>query len=403
MKSKEVLTKSLTTLPEYNKKIRDASQTERLLALSDLYEVYIPSEMSIEIYNKLYLALFYSLQKKNSQLTVRQKYENYKDIHKQAYTGILGGSDSFTIIGVSGIGKSSAVNKAVSIISSEDVIEVEKPYTKIIPFLTVQCPFDSSVKGLLLEILRQIDFLLDSGYYQNSIRSRNTTVDTLIGSVSTIALNHIGVLIVDEIQNVANSKNGKSLVGMLTQLINNSGISICMVGTPESSIFFEQALHLARRSIGLRYTNLEYDIYFQNFCVILFAYQYTKYETEIDEGIIEWLYHHSTGITSLVVSLIHDAQEIAILTGTEKLDIDSLEKAYNSRLSMVHEYIGELNRTKRYNRKIKNKNKQKKEEQNIIDTPDMDIIKNALTKSKEENKNIIDILKEQDLIIEVDV
>ena len=58
----------------------------------------------------------------------------------------------------------------------------------------------------------------------------------LIGSVSQVALNHIGLLIVDEIQNVVNNKNGKSLMGMLTQLINNSGISICMVGTPESTI-----------------------------------------------------------------------------------------------------------------------------------------------------------------------
>ena len=32
----------------------------------------------------------------------------------------------------------------------------------------------------------------------------------LIGSVSTVALNHIGLLVVDEIQNVVNSKNGSS-------------------------------------------------------------------------------------------------------------------------------------------------------------------------------------------------
>ena len=31
------------------------------------------------------------------------------------------------------------------------------------------------------------------------------------------------MLVVDEIQNVVNSKNGKSLIGALTQLINNSG------------------------------------------------------------------------------------------------------------------------------------------------------------------------------------
>lgn len=41
----------------------------------------------------------------------------------------------------------------------------------------------------------------------------------LIGSVSQVALNHIGVLIVDEIQNVAENKNGRTLVGMLTLIL----------------------------------------------------------------------------------------------------------------------------------------------------------------------------------------
>ena len=79
----------------------------------------------------------------------------------------------------------------------------------------------------------------------------------LIGAVSSIALNNIGMLVVDEIQNVVNSKNGKSLIGALTQLINNSGISICMVGTPESTVFFESAMQLARRSVGLQYTTMK--------------------------------------------------------------------------------------------------------------------------------------------------
>ena len=119
----------------------------------------------------------------------------------------------------------------------------------------------------------------------------------LIGSVSQVALNHIGMLIVDEIQNVVNSKNGKSLIGSLTQLINNSGISICMVGTPECNPFFEQAMQLARRSVGLQYQSMSYDDYFESFCKILFEHQYVKNRTEITPMIIEWLYEHSSGFS----------------------------------------------------------------------------------------------------------
>ena len=250
----------------------------------------------------------------------------------------MGGSDSFTIIGSSGIGKSSAISRAITLITENRIIEAEKPYTKIIPCICVQCPFDSSVKGLLLEILRKVDEVIGGNYYPNALRARTTT-DMLIGNVSQVALNHIGLLVVDEIQNVCNSKNGKSLVGMLTQLINNSGISICMVGTPESAVFFESAMQLARRSVGLQYTTMGYDAYFQEFCKALFQYQYVQQRTEITDGIMEWLYEHSAGVTSVVVALIHDAQEIAILNGRETLNLASLNAAYQQRLSLLHGYI----------------------------------------------------------------
>ena len=215
---------------------------------------------------------------------------------------------------------------------------MEEPYMQIIPCIVVQCPFDSSVKGLLLEVLRKVDEQMDSRYYQNALKVK-ATVDMLIGCVSQVALNHIGLLVVDEIQNVVGNKDGKSLVGMLTQLINNSGISICMVGTPESMAFFEQAMQLARRSLGLQYGKLEYDRYFHDLCCTLYEYQYVRKRTDITPAIIEWLYAHSFGLISVVVSLIHDAQEIAILNGTEELNRAALEEAYQKRLILLHTFI----------------------------------------------------------------
>lgn len=338
MKTGKALVDAMTILPEYDSNICNQNAATRLMALSDLYKIYIPSEMSVEIYNKLYLALLRSLQKKYTKIAIRQQKENHKAIHEQEYDSIIGGSDSFTIIGTSGIGKSSAISRAIALITENRIIEITDPYTKIIPCITVQCPWDSSVKGLLLEILRKVDEVLDSNYYANAVRARATT-DMLIGSVSQVALNHVGMLIVDEIQNVCNSRNGKSLVGMLTQLINNSGISIAMVGTPESAVFFQQALQLARRSLGLKYGSMPYGDYFKTLCQTLFSYQYTTQSCCLSDGITEWLYEHSGGITSAVVSLVHDAQEIAIMNGKDAIDIDLLNSAYHNRMGMLHDYL----------------------------------------------------------------
>lgn len=404
MKSGNELISALSIIPEYDETICQKNQAVRLMALSDLYQIYIPSQMSLEIYSKLYLALLRSMQKKGTQMAIKQRYENYRAIQQQSYSGILGGSDSFTIIGTSGIGKSSAISRAISLITENRIIETDKPYTKIIPCLIVQCPFDSSVKGMLLEILRKVDEELGTDHYNHAIKSRAATTDMLIGSVSSIALNHIGMLVVDEIQNVVNSKNGKSLIGALTQLINNSGISICMVGTPESTVFFEQAMQLARRSVGLQYTTMKYDEYFQSFCKIIFKYQFLKNQTEITAAITEWLYEHSAGVVSVVVSLIHDAQEIAILTGKEILNLDTLNEAYQQRLTLLHGYIQpSVIQNKLTTKKKKTAASIKKNQTQSQPKQEGYSITEIAEKAKAENLDVVELLKEVYTIVEVSV
>lgn len=404
MKSGNELISALSIIPEYNETICQQNQAVRLMALSDLYQIYIPSQMSLEIYSKLYLALLRSMQKKGTQMAIKQRYENYKAIQQQSYSGILGGSDSFTIIGTSGIGKSSAISRAISLITENRIIETDKPYTKIIPCLIVQCPFDSSVKGLLLEILRKVDEELGTDHYIHAVKSRASTTDMLIGAVSSIALNNIGMLIVDEIQNVVNSKNGKSLIGALTQLINNSGISICMVGTPESTVFFEQAMQLARRSVGLQYTTMKYDEYFQSFCKIIFKYQFLKNRTEITVAITEWLYEHSAGVVSVVVSLIHDAQEIAILTGKEVLNLDTLNEAYQQRLTLLHGYIQpSVIQNKPTTKKKKTAASIKKNQIQSQLKQERYSITEIAERAKTENLDVVELLKEVYTVAEVSI
>lgn len=401
MKSGDDLLSAMEVIPEYDETIRNVDAPVRLMALSDLYRIYVPSQMSLEIYSKLYLALLRSLQKKGTKLAVLQRNQNHNAIIQQEYSGIMGGSDSFTIIGASGIGKSSAISRAITLITENRVIEAGNPYTKIIPCICVQCPFDSSVNGLLLEILRKVDEVINSEYYTNALRARTTT-DMLIGSVSQVALNHIGLLVVDEIQNVCNSRNGKSLVGMLTQLINNSGISICMVGTPESAVFFEQAMQLARRSLGLRYDVMEYGTDFRTFCETVFSYQYVKQKTEITDAVMEWLYEHTSGNISVVVSLIHDAQEIAILNGKEVLDTGSLNEAYQQRLSMLHGFIhpGQKKQTSKPKRKVSVKAVKDSEK----DGYDGEFtIANLVADAREKDMDIVQLLKEHMTVVEVAV
>lgn len=361
-----------------------------------LYEIYLPSEMSIEIYSKLYLALLRSLQKKGTNTAVQQSYQNHNAIMRRENRGIIGGSDSFSIVGCSGIGKSSAINRAISIITKNKMIEIQNPSVRIIPCLVVQCPFDASVKSMLLEILRKSDELLETNYYSSALKARATT-DVLIGIVSQVALRHIGLLVIDEIQNCVTAKSGKNLVAMLTQLINSSGISICLVGTPETLSLFESAFQLARRSLGLQYNSLNNDEFFSGFCKLLFKYQYVQKKAEITEQIVDWLYEHSGGVTSIVVSLIHDAQEIAILTGYEILDISMLNLAYEKRMQLLHDYIRPAATVKN----TTTKSKKKSIEKAVVSSEEDYSIADLVQKSKSENLDIVEVFREHFIVEEI--
>lgn len=396
MLSGQELYEKLADIPAYNEEIRGKSQTERLINLSAIYEIYLPSEMSIEIYSKLYLALLRSLQKKGTNTAIQQSYQNHNAIMRRENRGIIGGSDSFSIVGCSGIGKSSAINRAISIITQDKMIELHNPSTRIIPALIVQCPWDASVKSLLLEILRKSDELLETNYYGNALKARATT-DVLIGIVSQVALQHIGLLIIDEVQNCVASKNGKGLVAMLTQLINSSGISIGMIGTPETLSLFESAFQLARRSLGLQYNALNNDEFFSGFCKLLFKYQYVQKKVEITEQMVDWLYEHSGGVTSIVVSLIHDAQELAILTGYETLDISMLNQAYEKRMQLLHDYI----RPAATMKNTATKRQKKAIEKAVISSEEDCSILELVQKSKTENLDIVELFREHFTVEEI--
>ncbi len=59
----EELQKALTFLPEYNENIRNTGADIRIQKLSEIYQIFIPTSMSVEIYSKLYLAMVRNLNK----------------------------------------------------------------------------------------------------------------------------------------------------------------------------------------------------------------------------------------------------------------------------------------------------------------------------------------------------
>ncbi len=136
---------------------------------------------------------------------------------------------------------------------------------------------------------------------------------------------------------------------------------------------------------------------FFKLCRTLFEYQYTRKPSEMTGSIVRWLYEHSGGNISVVVSLIHDAQEIAILNGTEQLNINMLNSANDKRLSMLRTYINASSVHKHYSKKEKVNFKK-------ISTPFGSVPLSELAEKAKKNKaDLLYLIKQNYTVSEVSI
>ena len=389
----EKLKETLAVLPAYDASARDMDAGSRLLRLSDIYQIFVPTSMTVEIYHKLYMMTAASMSKKGTADAARQLNANY-----QGNAGVITGMTSSTVIAPSGMGKSSSIHKAVSLFG--DLIEVDSPYQKICPVVCVTTPFDANYKGLLIQIAKELDRHLDSDFY---VKSQKSTMNAqqLLAMICQVCTLHVGLLIVDEIQFLAEHKYaGPQILRMLLQLVNSSCINMLMVGTNECIPFFQKVPQIARRTAGLQYSAMEYGSDFTELCRVLFSYQYVKEYTELSDVILQWVFEHSAGIPASLAALLHDAQEIAIMENIEALDLKTLDMAYNRRMQMLHPHIlPSITKVSR-NRHKKEKELQIDETENVK-TDDWVSIAGIIQDSKKYGNDIVTEIMKHLPVVEV--
>ena len=253
MLSGKDLIRALAVIPPYSDSDRDRSTGERLQLLSSLYEFYQPLSMTIDLYCEIYTAMQHCYGQYSVQSEAAAFQNGYALMHGNALAASIGGGNSFSVIGVSGLGKSTALQRVLSLFPQ--VIEHtsyhgQNFYCHQIPYLVVQTPHDASIKALILDIYLQIDSLVGTSYQKDAL-SRRLSIDVLVSQLNQIVrVNHIGLLVIDELQNIAYRKSdgGIRFLNFLVHLINGAGVSICMVGTPRVLQVLQQEFRSARRT-----------------------------------------------------------------------------------------------------------------------------------------------------------
>ena len=327
--SPQELVQRLYYMPELPPDIRSLPMTTRYRLATTVYEAFIPLDFSVKIYNLIYQGILNSYNKKSTidvirqTLKIRDAMNRYEVPRSNAF---LSQAISHSILGASGVGKTSTITRVLNLfpqVIRHTEYKGQTFYCHQITYISIQCPADCSIKSVCFQIIDEINNLLFSDAPELQYRRNNITTDALVAIIAQLCLtHHIGVIVIDEIQNILGfRKNGanEKLIRFLVQLTNETGICVIMVGTPEVAKVFDSHQHIYRRTRGPRLSAISDMDAFYPLASALWSLQCTQKAEKMTIDTASLLFKITGGIPALLAELLVLSQEEAITSGTERL------------------------------------------------------------------------------------
>ena len=317
--------------PPFPPDMADITQQERHVCLSYLSGLYIPMDYLYTVYDILLRAIRTTYTTKTMLDTVRQM----QALRDHGSAGFATQAQSGSLLGVPGIGKTSAVRRCLSLLP-QCITHMEYKgksfYKKQILYLFVECPADCSIKTLAYSMIAAVDRAIGSEYFRIAARQSRLSASALVTQVKIICLNHgIGLIVVDELQNVISTaeknRQVKPLIKFLVELVNDTCTSLYFVGTSEADQLFSQQEHLKRRTRGLRLLPLKPDAAYRTFLEQVWQYQVTPGRMALTDAAANRIYDHSGGIPSYILQIFQESQAQALTQGKYCMDEQDIKQA----------------------------------------------------------------------------
>ncbi|WP_158510988.1 ATP-binding protein [Paraburkholderia caribensis] len=159
-------------------------------------------------------------------------------------------SSSIAIIGMSGVGKSTA---AILALTQFPRVIIHKEFNSK-PFRGAQlvwiydvCPHNSSVGSLCRSILGQVDAHLGT-FYTKEMANRKLNTADYVAKVAVVLKHHaVGLLVIDEIQNALIKQEERQMLDLLVNMLNSRACPVLFLGTPETALIAPKKSRLLRR------------------------------------------------------------------------------------------------------------------------------------------------------------
>lgn len=219
-------------------------------------------------------------------------------------------SAGFALVGISGIGKSSSLLRILQmypqVILHRKYKGQDMPAPYQIVWLKMDCPHDGSIRGLCLNFLLAVDSLVGTRYYK---KNATKNPDELLPLMAQAAAVHcLGVLIIDEIQNLQEAKDDRAaqMLNFFVQLVNTIGLPVVLVGTYKALPALNGEFRNARRNSGqgdATWHHFKKDEEWTWLLQGLWKYQWTDQKAALDQQFIDVMYDESQGISDIAIKL----------------------------------------------------------------------------------------------------
>lgn len=287
---------------------------------------------------------------------LHQLRENEEDAHKyidERLNYIRSTADSLSIIGISGIGKTTAIERLL--LMYPQVIKHEKyeeqPFNRTqIVWLKIDCPYDGSLSTLCKSFFKAIDDLLGTRYLEKFGYLNRVTSTMLLHMTSLASMYGIGVLVIDEIQHLLHAKNDQEeMLNFFVTLSNTVGIPTVLIGTSKAQQLFKGNFRQARRAASegsiiwdrMAEDSEEWEFFLET----LWELQCLKMYSELTEDVKKTFYSECQGITSVAVNLFILAQERALYDESneeERLNVRVLKKTAKEDMKIIQPMLNAI-------------------------------------------------------------
>lgn len=355
--------------PAFSEKERELDERYRYHCVQRLFRYFQPLSVHFDIEQRISRVIRQGYISRNplhpgNAADMQQIYRMIREGNYEFNRELLSRTSAtgFTIIGTSGVGKSTSVEKILSLYP-QIIVHSEykgKPFCHYqLTWLKLDCPFDGSVKGLCNNFFLAFDRLLGDNTYNKYADGRNISVNTMMPIMAQLARNHsLGMLIIDEIQHLSLAKSGGSekMLNFFVNLVNTIGVPVILIGTTKAMSILQSEFRQARRGSGqgdLIWERMRNDMYWELLLEGMWKYQWTRHKVELTKELIDALYFESQGIVDIAVKIFILAQMRAIASGKEVISDKLIGAVARENLKLVKPMLdalksGDLDRIELY-------------------------------------------------------